>query len=104
MTGHLDPPAYIVGDQLAGQWHFYAFDLSPPAPGHHLQLWFFTADGRWLKAEPLQLKDDGSSSTLFNVPPQTQIARAVITDEPNTDAQEPQGPTLLTAELPAIPQ
>ncbi|MEX2171998.1 MAG: hypothetical protein WD851_21940 [Pirellulales bacterium] len=69
-----------------------------------MQLWFFTTDGRWLKSKPLELKGDGSCSTLFDVPPKVQIASAAITIETDRDTAEPQGPTLLTAELPPVPK
>lgn len=102
MAASADPPAYIVGDQLAGQWHIYAFDLTPPAPGHQLQLWFFTSGNDWIKADPLRVQDDGVGTALFDVPTGVQIVRAVITDEPDSDADEPQGEMLLAAELPAV--
>jgi hypothetical protein len=96
---------YLVWDSLAGQVHFWAFDLGPPAPDHAYYLWFVTRNDEWVPAGKLDVHRGGSSAVVDLPPLPGDLARAVVTEEPSDAAAsvesstKPQGPVRLLADF-----
>jgi hypothetical protein len=74
----------LVWDSVAGEVHFYAYNLGLPATDSHFELWFVDEQGKWTSIGSLQPASDGSCSALLRVDAgRGDILRAVVTEEPN---------------------
>ncbi len=94
-----DVRGVVVWDQLAAQWHFFAFDFPAPPDGHRYQLWFVTDRTRWFPADTIRVSADGTGSVVVDVPEGARIVQAAVTLESGPPADEPTGSVRLLAEI-----
>jgi hypothetical protein len=81
--------------------YLHAVDLDPPADGHRLVLWVYTAKGETVAAGALELDDNGEATMFAELPRGTQdIVRAVVTEESGETGAEPTGLPLLSWSAP----
>jgi len=95
----------LVWDSVAGEVHFYAYNLGFPATDSHFELWFVDSAENWTSIAPLQVATDGSCAALLKAPAvATNVDRAVVTEEPNRKAAngaatKPAGPQRMVADF-----
>jgi len=74
--------ARMFWDRESGRCYLHAGALEPPAEGHSVVLWLFTAQGPALLAGRLEPDDAGEAALLFELPGDAgDIVRALVSDE-----------------------
>lgn len=105
-NAHID--GQLIWDSVAGEVHFYAFNLGLPATDTHFQLWFVDQAGSWISVGTLAPSESGSCTALLRLPSRPQgIVRTVVTEEPNatvaTSPAKPRGPERMIADFERSP-
>ncbi len=94
----------LIWDSVAGEVHFYAFNLGLPSTDSHFELWFVNATGDWISVGQLAPTANGNCTALLDLPSRpTEIVRAVVTEEPNASntasLARPRGPERMIADF-----
>lgn len=91
---------HMMWDARGRNLHFFAFDVSPPAPGKALVVWFETSKGKEIRVGELELSDRGALSEVFVAPQgNEEIAAVVVTEESEEGVTSPQGPQRVFAKF-----
>jgi hypothetical protein len=88
---------HLMWDVRGRSLHFFAFDLTPPAPGNGLVAWFQTSVGQMLRAGELQVSSQGATSEVFDAPKGSDLVAIIVTEEADDSVTSPQGPQRITA-------
>jgi hypothetical protein len=89
---------HLMWDARGRSLHFFAFDVTLPAPGKALVVWFETSTGQMIRAGELELSERGASSEVFAAPKGgDEISAVVVTEESDESVTSPQGPPRILA-------